>query len=186
MARRPGSAGDVEKSQEEADRATRGRRGIGGCVPRASARLESCGVTTISPNGGVVPSAMILKVFWSGRPDSNRRRPAWENATTSCTEHHRVSRASPKSTPFPHLPAEPRRMESQRSHGSCSRLSGFSLSMTISRGLRACQTTAAANCSSVQAQVVERYGRKGHRCLREQSFPGKLRVYQARAAIIIA
>ena len=31
------------------------------------------------------------KESWSGRRDSNPRRPAWENAPTSCIERHRVS-----------------------------------------------------------------------------------------------
>src|ERR1035437_615365 len=34
--------------------------------------MESCGVTTISPNGGIAPNAQILKDLWSG--DGTRTR----------------------------------------------------------------------------------------------------------------
>src|ERR1035437_6688 len=42
------------------------------------ARMESSGVQTDCAERGMAPNTQILGWVWSGRPDSNRRRPAWE------------------------------------------------------------------------------------------------------------
>ena len=40
--------------------------------------MESCGVTKILSNRGIAHNVHKLNGLWSGRPDSNRRRPAWK------------------------------------------------------------------------------------------------------------
>jgi hypothetical protein len=46
--------------------------------------MESCGVTTMATNRGIAPNTQILNGLWSGRPGSNRRRPAWEAVLRVC------------------------------------------------------------------------------------------------------
>src|SRR5678816_865400 len=42
---------------------------------------------------GQIQGTCKLLISWSGRPDSNRRRPAWEHGTSLCLQHLRVSDA---------------------------------------------------------------------------------------------
>src|SRR4030095_2117337 len=53
-----------------------GRRRPGGNVARLSGRVQSCGGRREGGYG--LSSRTPLSICWSGRPDSNRRRPAWE------------------------------------------------------------------------------------------------------------
>jgi hypothetical protein len=131
--------------------------------------MESCGVTTIWTNGGIASNVHKMNGLWSGRPDSNRRRPAWEVARHYNFRHLESAGVGLESTETPGKTAVYRErllMECKWSAARATRTSGSRLTVVPNPYITPTDSSQQSVCASVPLMQLDPRQHQTTRCHR--------------------